>query len=318
MSGGTEFKNEFSWSNHRSRVFQECKRKYFLNYYDFWGGWSHDSSEETREIYILKKLTNRYMWVGSLVHDAIAEVLKSVRVGRYPSRSSVKEEFVKCMRTGYADSQRGRYRVDPKNVTGLVEHEYDEEVPDSEWKEMRDLGYACIDAFYESDILGQIRQDPPARWLAIEGDVSEKGTFADHFMIGDLKVWLILDFAFQDSDGTVHIIDWKTGKSSSDPLQLHVYGYYAWKVWDISPEQLELRFVNLAREDEYRESFSQEKLENVEQEILDDVMEMKDFLEDPEANQARKEDFPMIDETRICKRCRFRKICYDLDEVDWG
>lgn len=316
MTGSGDFQNEFSWSNHRSNIFQECKRKYYLNYYKFWGGWSHDSPEEIREIYILKKLSNRYMWVGSLVHDAIADVLKSIRVGQYPTKSDLKDEFVNCMRTEFADSRDGRYRVDPKNVTGLVEHEYNEQVSKDEWKRIRDLGLDCIDTFYSSDILKRLKQNPPSRWLAIEGDLSDKNSFADHFMLGDLKVWLILDFAFQDQDGTVHVIDWKTGKSSSDPKQLHVYGYYAWKVWDIPPEQQQLQFINLATGERTRESFSREKLEQIEQTILDDVMEMKDHLKDPEENEAREADFPMVDNTNICRRCEFRKICYDLDEVD--
>jgi hypothetical protein len=59
------FKNEFSWSISRNKVFQTCPRQYFFNYYGYWGGWEMDAPARTRQIYILKNLKNRYMWAGA-------------------------------------------------------------------------------------------------------------------------------------------------------------------------------------------------------------------------------------------------------------
>jgi len=53
------FKNEFSWSISRDRVFQTCPRQYYFNYYGYWGGWETDAPERTRQIYVLKQLKNR-------------------------------------------------------------------------------------------------------------------------------------------------------------------------------------------------------------------------------------------------------------------
>ncbi|MCF7875796.1 PD-(D/E)XK nuclease family protein, partial [Candidatus Bipolaricaulota bacterium] len=73
-----DFKNTFSWSNSRLQAFQRCKRKYYFQYYGFWGGWEEDASERVQTIYLLKKLKNRHMWKGTIIHEAIAFLLKSL------------------------------------------------------------------------------------------------------------------------------------------------------------------------------------------------------------------------------------------------
>ena len=37
---------------------------------------------------------------------------------------------------------------------------------------------------------------------------------------------------------------------------------------------------------------------------------MKALLLDPLLNQARQEDFPMIDRPQACRRCNFRRLCF--------
>ena len=73
------FKNEFSWSITRDRVFQSCPRQYYYNYYGYWGGWEMDAPERTRQTYILKNLKNRFMWAGEKVHDCIKHTLTNLR-----------------------------------------------------------------------------------------------------------------------------------------------------------------------------------------------------------------------------------------------
>jgi len=74
--------NDFSWSKSRDDKFRECLRAYYLHYYGSWSGWEPDVSEDIRRLYILKKLSNRYNWAGSVVHDAIRHSLLAIRFGR--------------------------------------------------------------------------------------------------------------------------------------------------------------------------------------------------------------------------------------------
>ena len=76
-----DFKNEFSWSKSRDSLFSECRRKYYFNHYGFWGGWKIDAPKEVRELYILKNLISKEMWVGQVVHKIIENVLSQLKLG---------------------------------------------------------------------------------------------------------------------------------------------------------------------------------------------------------------------------------------------
>ncbi len=292
-------------------MFHECKRKYYLNYYGFWGGWEPSSEDRVRQIYILKQIQNRYMWLGTKVHEAVERILKFLRAGREIERDEVVQEMIEEMREDFETSRSGKYKLDPKNTVGLTEHEYDEDLPDEEWVRLREKGISCIDAFFSSNTYNKLSKEPPSEWLAIEGDLKGGGdSFADSFEMGSLQIWLKLDLAFRDAEGRVHIVDWKTGKSDPDFRQLYCYGYYAWKEWNEDPDNVILKIENLADGEQYREGFTFEKMESLEEEIESDVLEMKEYLDEPEENEAREEDFPMVENLHICRRCRFRKICY--------
>lgn len=319
MSSSSDgFENTFSWSSNRSNLFDECKRKYYLNYYGYWGGWDADSDDRVQQIYLLKKLQNRHMWVGTLVHEAIERVLKYLRSGRELEEQEVIERMVNRMREEFDESRRGKYRLDPKGTLGLTEHEYGEEIADEEWVRMREKGMNCIRRFFSSITYEQLRESGPDEWLAIEGDMNKENAVADAFEMGELTVWLKLDLAFREENGTVHIVDWKTGKGDPDFRQLYCYGYYAWKEWNEDPSNIVLTIEKLGSGEQYQEEFTFEKLETLEQEVRDDVLKMKEFLVDPEENEAREEDFPMVDHLNICRNCRFRKICYPDGLPDSG
>ena len=65
-----ELANEFSWSRSRDATFQDCRRKYFYQYYGAWGGWDPGAPPDVRRLYILKQLSSRQQWAGRIVHDA--------------------------------------------------------------------------------------------------------------------------------------------------------------------------------------------------------------------------------------------------------
>ena len=77
-----ELANDFSWSKSRNGVFDECKRRYFYQYYGSWGGWDATAPAEVRRLYVLKQLASRQMWAGRVVHDAIEMALFAIRDGR--------------------------------------------------------------------------------------------------------------------------------------------------------------------------------------------------------------------------------------------
>ena len=77
-----EVTNDFSWSKSRDGVFQECRRKYFYQYYGAWGGWDAGAPPDVRRLYILKQLASRQQWAGRIVHDAVEMAFQVMRAGR--------------------------------------------------------------------------------------------------------------------------------------------------------------------------------------------------------------------------------------------
>jgi len=77
-----DFKNEFSWSQSRKRFFDECRRKYFFQYYGSFGGWDYTADSRKKELWIEKSLQTVPMLLGDCVHRAIEACLSDERRGR--------------------------------------------------------------------------------------------------------------------------------------------------------------------------------------------------------------------------------------------
>src|ERR671927_294507 len=74
-----ELTNDFTWSKSRHEKFGECLRAYYYQYYGSWGGWEAAPGSRERELYVLKKLSSRWQWAGSVVHGAIRDMLRRER-----------------------------------------------------------------------------------------------------------------------------------------------------------------------------------------------------------------------------------------------
>ena len=65
--------HELSWSASRARMFQKCRRRYYLQYYLAWKGWDRQASDERQRAYLLKKMTRMPMLAGDALHRALEE-----------------------------------------------------------------------------------------------------------------------------------------------------------------------------------------------------------------------------------------------------
>jgi len=166
-----DFKNNFSWSNSRLSTFQSCKRKYYFQYYGFWDGWDKDAPERVRTIYRLKKLQNRHTWKGTIIHKAIAFLLKSLLRNETLDIEEFKEAVVEKMRNQYRNSNSGDYKADPKNNFGLFEHYYEEEIDDETWQLLKESVIRSLDNFRGSKFWKKTQSLSMADCLSLEGDL---------------------------------------------------------------------------------------------------------------------------------------------------
>ena len=299
----TEFLNEFSWSKSRDEIFQTCPRQYYFNYYGYWGGWNEDAPDRIRQIYVLKKLKNRFMWAGEKVHDCIKHTLKNLQRGiSVLDVDEIISITLNQMRDEFRSSREKRYLVHPKTCA-LFEHEYDVDTPDVEWKSVADGVEACLRNFYKSETFARLKELPQENWQEIE-DFS-------FFHLDGTKIWAVIDCSFRTEDG-ITIIDWKTGRGASRDvsLQLSCYAMYGREKWGIEPERMKLIEYNLLSDQEAEFSVTEGEIANTRSYIKGSIADMTSFLVDIENNVPKEERFfKKIENEGIRDRCNFRKVC---------
>ena len=299
-----QLENRFSWSRSRDECFTACPRQYFFEYYAFWDGWSADAPARTRLIYMLKQLKSRQMWVGGAVHDAIEHTFRNIRRGITPlGPEAIIQRTREDLRTAFRSSRAGHYRSRPK-TPALYEHEYAVAVPDEEWRRVVENGLASLATFYQSAIYQELAALPRDAWLEVEEFSS--------FDLDGLRVWVKLDASHRLPEGGVRIIDWKTGRLSSeqDLVQLACYALYATRTWGVSPRDVRMLEYNLASDEVMSYAVSEESLADIAGYIHGSAADMARLLTDPERNTPLPEDaFAASGSERSCARCKYRKVC---------
>lgn len=297
-------KNEFSWSHSRGQTFGECLLRYYYQYYGYWGGWDTTADPFVRKLYVLRNLKNRYLWAGSIVHDAVAGLLAAVRAGRpLPAPEAAAEAAVERMRAEFRQSRDGLYLERPKKATGLAEHHYREEVGDDEWRSFADMVRRSITGFAQGPWLRTARELPGEAWLTLEELLT--------FEIEGAKIYVKMDWAYRSPDGGAVICDWKTGKRRPQPggLQLGCYALYAAEAWGVVPERIRVIEANINTGSQGTAQLSHDHIAEARGAIAESIRQMRSRLQDPETNSARIEDFPAQADQRTCQRCVFREIC---------
>ncbi len=304
-----DLQNEFSWSKSRHDKFAECRRAYFYAYYGSWGGWEAPHGSEVRELYVLKKLSTRYQWAGSVVHDALKQVLTRAKAtGEVRPLEKVLEQVRAKARQQFAASREKSYWREASRITGLVEHEYAEPVKDEDWKRIYETVIdGGLRAFYASGTFEEIRRTPRDRWLTVDE--------LDQWFFEGTKIWLAVDFAYRSADGKVHLLDWKTGKErGADHVQVGTYALYARQKWDVLPDGVVGGLVYLVQDggkpaERVDVQADEPTLEACRTTMRDSIGAMKAVLTDRERNRASLADFPQVEDRKACARCPFRRPC---------
>ena len=299
----TKLKNEFSWSKTRDEVFKNCLRQYWFACYGYWDGWIENAPERTRQIYILKNLKNRYVWAGEKVHECIQRSLNNIRRGvNVLPVDEIVAITLDQMRAEFRSSRSKNYWKNPKTCA-LLEHEYEIEVIEDEWKEVANHVETCLRNFYASDIYNGLKSHPKDRWLEVEEFSS--------FHLDNVRINLAIDCSIREGDD-VYVYDWKTGKSlPEDPsIQLCCYALYAMEKWHIPPESLSIIEYNLSFDKSKWFSVTQGDVENIKGYIKGSIKDMQSLLIDNENNiPVEEERFSKVEDERVSVRCNFRKVC---------
>ena len=302
------FTNDFSWSKSRQEKLQECSRAYYFYYYRSWGGWGAGAPRDVRELYLLKKLGNRFTWAGSMVHDAIRDALLDWRAGREVDAAKVEVRALATMREDFRFSRGKSYRTQKgrKAFSGLVEHEYEEPIPDEAWKQNAETVRLALGWFFQSRWPALARGLKSAQWLEVDA-----GADFSTFTLDGVKVFAIPDFAYVDADGAPVVVDWKTGKVREGyDEQVLGYALYVSQRYRLPLEKVRASLVYLNDGVEHQVQVDENAVAGFKERFAQSVARMRGLLADPATNTPRDESaFPQTEEASTCARCVFRRPC---------
>jgi hypothetical protein len=294
--------NEFSWSRSRDNTFQECRRRYFYQYYGSWGGWAADAPVDIRRLYVLKQLASRHQWAGRIVHDAIEMALHAFREGQDIPIEPFIADVVERMRHEWRSSRAGHYHAMPKSPA-LFEHEYQVELKPEAWQALRRNVAVCLRNFFRLPLVASIRRTSSEHW-SIEH-------WSKVFDFEGTAMWVAPDFGFWSEDGRLALVDWKTGGSNPGgaAFQLGCYALYAQEFLGVAPARVDLYEVNLREPLVTSVQWNDERLEAIREQLRLSIRSMKAYLVEPAANVAALADFERTEDLRICRWCNFRAVC---------
>lgn len=294
--------NTFSWSKSRDEKFRECPRQYYFHHYGSWGGWDRSADPRVREIYILKNLKSRQMWMGEVVHHSIENTLKHYQETKELPADAFLTQLTQRMRREFRESRDGRYRETPGKVLGLYEHEYGKGIPDEKWAEVHETARRCYTSFANIVFPQRVKPIAVEDWKLIE-------TMQTFDFEGAL-IYVKIDFAYKDEKG-IKVVDWKTGRSEDvdNEIQLDCYGLFSREYFKVPTETIETVECNVNTGKETVRKMIEAKMDFAKHYIRNSIAAMKKTLQDPAKNVAREEGFPFTENEQTCRWCNFQKIC---------
>lgn len=306
----------YAWSNSRVKTLRECMWKYHLAYNVSWEGWLAFAPQEKQRAYMLNKMTNLPMWVGSLVHDIIEEIITTGRkTGEWKTLEQAQHDGVQALRKGWKQSKDKRWQVSPKGNVNLAEHYYQEELDKDKLNSFKQKVLRSLKAFYDMPLFQVLQNLKKEDWLTIED-------FAKFQLNTGEWVTVKIDCGFRYK-GKIYLLDWKTGRVSDGVIdQLTTYSMYALKQeWAKKPEDVVIIPVYLAAYAEIGEQATPH-LDVTMQHIKRQAGIIRsEYPLLVEAFEHKDDDsyFKHTDNENACQKCFFRGMCTgSKTEVDEG
>jgi predicted RecB family nuclease len=251
---------------------------------------------------MLKKLFNRWAWVGQVVHETIADYFRKSRAGLTPTDPEIAtENALVRMRRQFAASKALTHRQRPGKF-GLVEHEHGLEVAPDQWRAMAEQVRKAINNFYISPAIADLRLAVPDSILAVDSG------FETFPLRGVGQAYANVDLALQANGDQVRLVDWKTGRArQSHTLQMMVYALYAAHKWKPGLDHIRPMVVHLETGDVRETPVSPELLDKARQRVSSDLTAMRGLLD--RSGNTVPELSCQANPGALCPTCNFRPLC---------
>lgn len=288
-----EYSDILGWSFSRYSTFQQCKRKYFYEYYG-----KRDIANAPK-IARLRRLTTVPLEIGNISHKVIRRLLQRLQKVEEPINL---EQFFQYVERATREIVKTKEFED-------VYYQKREEI-DSDVEILPEIAIS-MENFLKSDRM---------QWLFEEAIATKKDWIVelpDEFKYGEcrideLKAYCKVDFMFPIGDG-VHILEWKTGKEDYAKHGMQLRGYAGWANFQLGLDFEKITTTIAYLRPEYKEHtviLNDYDIADLAETVRNQTDAMYEYCEIPELNMPKaKEDFPMTQFEGFCKTCKYRELC---------
>ncbi|MDD3297082.1 MAG: PD-(D/E)XK nuclease family protein [Candidatus Omnitrophica bacterium] len=295
-----KLKSELTWSFSRDRLFNECRRAYYYNYYASWGGWSKDADDFSRKAYILKNMRSIDIWIGDIIHQIIKWVIQNKVVKKNITFEESKQKAKQLLTKTWEQSRSRLWEDNPKYNLNLLEHYYKRDLDRELLRSKLEKVTKSINNFYHSKLFEELSFLSKESFLSVED--------LDSFDFEGTKVFAIPDFAIK-SEG-YYLYDWKTGKpSDKDVLQLSFYVLYAVEKWGVLEKSIHVVPVYLNQEHVSFKPVEALAVADVKIYMRESIAKMKNILADSSNNVIDVQKCSKSKDAWKCRNCKFQEIC---------
>lgn len=302
---------ELTWSTSRLNLLNKCEREYYYNYYGSHNGFSELVSNETREIYKLKKLTNKNSLAGTIIHNKAKDFINLITTNSsYTISPSYLERHINVAIYNFkndcikSNSYNSNWTPQIKGFNMLQEYYYGYKINKFEGEEIKGILNKCICNI----VLSYTFEDISLNKLNVIINGNDDFTSFD---FKGVKVFALLDLLYVNSDGKYVIVDWKTGnKDEKHKYQMLVYAKYVSDTYGIDARNIICRLEYLSSGSFTEYYFSNSDLNGLNSIISSDIDIFKNYLDDPTLNKAKDISFfKTTESTKFCPLCKYKGIC---------
>lgn len=296
------------------KLLNECKRKYYMNYYGSYNGWNIGGNEQARRLYRLKNLKPLDALFGEVFHQTVQHSVRNFHK-EIINLDTFKQRLYRTLALKYRESKYcfEQWASYPKKYAMISEIYYNSDLTREQSDRLSEKIKTCSNNIFRSDSFQEIIRGNEAKVKEIED--------LQHFIIQDLKAYVKLDTLFQSRlKNKWIIVDWKT---SSRPLpedeeQLLFYTFYVTQVHKIKPEDIETRVEYILLNDSKTYIFNENDFEFVKGKLCRDIDVLKSYLIDADKNIPKsQENFKQQKSVLKCSRCNYREVCYGLGQENY-
>lgn len=301
---------EFSWSLSRYKSLMECQRKYAYEYYFSHNGWlKYNVDPMAQHTYRLKKLVSLPILFGQITHNIIeSSIQEHLRSDYIPKPDELVVRAKHLLNQAYLDSRdrKKEWKQKPSKFTMLFDMYYEGELNGDDVQTYQHR----IEDNYISFLQSNSFKDITTRKRHLKIDHAEEFRF---LIIDNVKVFIVMDLLYRDLEsGKWVIVDWKTGKESTDDIhQLALYAYYLTQKYNVSINDIELRNEYLLNGKQRTYKLSNIELESLLNIFRKSVNLMKRYQLDIISNEPLPiEEFNRTEYDEKCHYCKYKEICH--------